>query len=418
MGPYSLRFSHQCFIYILPSLVFLSAFLAPRFLAFLPTICGLIGIGSLLITKKHITLWRLGYLYAFACIAFSAISILWSYNPEFSTERVLKFIPLAFFGLLLPSYILSIKDNVIITPSKFILSIAIPASIASLALIFEYYNQFPIYAALHPETDMSVKNFFVYNRSAVALFLLLLPALFLFAASYKNFQFKKQIFILLIPFIFLFFLTTSQTAQIGLLTGLTVFLIAPVKNKIFQYSFIGLLTIGCLTAPYTVQKIYKIEMGDDHSGIMTTASIPHRIEVWNFALTEGMKNPVYGSGIGSLRFIESEQNQLQRYMKGTSVLHPHNVVVQAWQEFGLIGALLLTTACILILRKIFSYPKPIARLYLGLFSAYSMIALTGYGFWQSWIIGTFLLLCSFGFLTAQIIRKNLESAPNSGPAIS
>ncbi|MDR0407276.1 MAG: O-antigen ligase family protein, partial [Holosporales bacterium] len=80
--------------------------------------------------------------------------------------------------------------------------------------------------------------------------------------------------------------------------------------------------------------------------IQSVISLPHRLHIWKYCAQRILERPLKGHGIGSIRsdrfYKEASENSSppnrNRYMDGFGyVWHPHNAVLEIWEDLGLGG---------------------------------------------------------------------------------
>lgn len=354
----------------------------PRMMAFLPSAIGLIFFSIFCIKNKGLPkLNKTITIYYFCFLGLGMISTLWSPNPEFSLEKIIK-LALVITPLFLLIYV---AKNTVFLNNKPIIKIFISVFIiSSVFLIFEQLNNRPITNFILGQSTAGFKlnrSYFIY--SFVSLF-----TLYLIGISNAE-KIKKNVFIIITLAISLWalYLTGSQTAQLCYIVGLIALTVLPVKNKTFgKFLFV---IIGCLfiAIPFLIKPMKEILPEQVIlKGVFAEASIIQRLEVWSFTVDEIKKSPIYGHGIESQRFLKSEN--WMKYQNADSILHAHNVALQIWIEFGVIGILFCLVFLFYCYQKIYETKNlHDRRLYLTLFVSLFVCSMTGYGFWQSWQIG-------------------------------
>ncbi|HPF77752.1 MAG TPA: O-antigen ligase family protein [Alphaproteobacteria bacterium] len=372
--------------------IFSAGVLAPRLLAFLPSIFGLGFFTYFAVKQKQYLKIPKAEVILFGLIILLAlISTLWSPNKEFPVEKSVKLLIIFIPGLFL-----------IMAARKIQIPSALPFAKGLIAIVFLLLA----FLASEKLTDHQIIHFFTgsevasfkLNRAYVVLSLFMVPCVFFIAKS----GLAKKIKIILLSLmtvvtLYAFSLTESQTSQLCLLVGFTFLLLFPVKNKIFGRVLMGLIVVFCLILPFTIGPI-KASLNKDMlvngNYLVRQASIIHRFDVWNYAAEKAIQSPIYGHGIGSLRFMKSDT--WMEYQKADSALHAHDAVLQIWAEFGIIGVLLGIALLLYIFRSIERTENPDARrLYLAVFIACFCCSLTGYGVWQSWQLGMFMTVAAF-----------------------
>lgn len=378
--------------------IFCAGVLAPRLLAFLPSILGVGFFAYLAVKQKQYLKIPKAEIILFGLIIFLAlISTLWSPNKEFPIEKAFKL-----FIIFVPGLFLMMTARKIQTPSiaPFVKGLIV---VVFLLLAFLASEKLTDHQIIQFFTGAEVASFKL-NRAYVVLSLFMVPCVFFIAKSELT---KKSKIILLsllaVITVYAFSLTESQTSQLCLLVGFAFFFLFPVRYKIFGRILMGLIIIFCLVFPFTIAPI-KASLNKDMlvngNYLVRQASIIHRFDVWNYAAEKAIQSPIYGHGIGSLRFMKSDT--WMEYQKADSALHAHNAVLQIWAEFGIIGILLGIALLLYIFRSIEKTENlDTRRLYLAVFMACFCCSLTGYGVWQSWQLGMFMAVTAFAIFVGR-----------------
>jgi len=377
------------------------AAVAPRALGFIPAVSGVIFLLAVRLWGGH---WpplnRLYIAIALGTGLLAALSSLWALNADVALERGVKILILLGGGCALFALL---RLN-ISWPRFLYWGFPIGVLCAGLFCVFELYTNGVLYNAWRG-TDPAKYNPSVVNRATVSFILLLAPALcFLGLSSCSRTQKRLIQILFLLVTIVMACMTQSQSAHLALLTiailwfGFLVF-----RLKAAQYTLMALMCAGILAGPWLVQFLY--DTAAEHLHTMpwfANAYAADRLEIWDFVARKALENPLYGFGIEATRHIEQFDTPM-RYTPLDHVLHPHNAVLQVWIEFGLVGALGLCAAVILILRSIFKLENEQSqRLCLSVFIAAFVMACTSYGLWQGWWLGLFTMVVALcGHLTAQ-----------------
>ncbi|MGZ4988631.1 MAG: hypothetical protein ACXWBP_11330, partial [Limisphaerales bacterium] len=85
--------------------------------------------------------------------------------------------------------------------------------------------------------------------------------------------------------------------------------------------------------------------------------------------------------------------------------HPHNIYLQTWLELGAIGAVLLLIVGLAAIWQMRFLPPALEGSAYALFAVSSMIGLSGFDLWQSW------LLAALAFAWAGILLAARLPAP-------
>ncbi len=140
--------------------------------------------------------------------------------------------------------------------------------------------------------------------------------------------------------------------------------------------------------------------------MLNRASASQRLEIWDFVSRKILESPWIGFGVDTTRSIEFQGRMV--YYPNSFVLHPHNIALQIWIEFGALGISL--AGCLLLflyyhLRKLSFHEQ---LLPVVIFSGLMVVMLVSWSIWASWLIGLILLLVGFCRLDnpMQSLEKN------------
>ena len=373
---------------------------APRALAFLPSVLGILFFVTAYFSQKQFFLpEKKTTILLFSIIALGLISSFWSPDQAFSIERSLKIATVFLPGLLF----LELCNNAVKPSNRLIYGIiALQFFIAVFLMIEKNSGHWMIEFVLGKEVFGHK-----LNKSFVILSLFSLPVLFMI----QNLNLKKAkkislfLFVLAVTILSLTF-TESQTAQLSFLAGFLFLIFFPARSKVAIKSLCVLTVIFCLIFPFLIKPIQdRLPAETLVQGIGRQASVMNRFEVWNFAAETGLKSPLYGNGIEAVRFMKSDT--YMKYQEAYGALHPHNAILQLWAEFGLIGLLLGCIFILFIFAGILNHNNPdTRRLYISVFIGCFVCSLTGFGLWQGWQLGMFIVITGFTLLTAKTVAEN------------
>lgn len=145
--------------------------------------------------------------------------------------------------------------------------------------------------------------------------------------------------------------------------------------------FVGIPLIRFGPAEVPADILHKIRSG----GMYRLNSAVHRYVIWHFVAEKIAERPVLGWGLDSSRAIPGGQAGEQGYSERLP-LHPHNAALQLWLELGLLGGLLGACIAVWPVTRIGHtiWPGPAEAAAVGLVAATAVVALLGFGIWQSW----------------------------------
>ena len=399
----------QGFVFLLFFLILMGMGLAvPRALSFLPGLAGVCGFAFIWIKHRAMPALDITLLKFLAALSvFSLVSCLWAPDWEYSAGKSVKsmFLLLSCFMLLMLSH--SIPRHV--QHKDLIACVAgVICAIAGGVYFFEYQSNFMLTQFLlnmdPANLPASIKSGFLLNRSMVFLVLLCLPVLLALYQSGLQRRVKCMvIFCMAIGIVPALFVTQSQTAQIAACLAPLMFLY-PAHKKKARRIFAAALITAMVAAPFAIMPLYesfeKSPAAKIDSGFMYQASIPHRLEVWNFISQKIMESPLFGHGIEATRFLKSDQ--ILPRMESFSVLHPHNLVLQIWIEFGLAGVLLAAAFLVYLFKALDNKTSLAQRYYTVLLTVILAVMTIGYGLWQAWQIGMMFFVIALSVMVTRL----------------
>lgn len=388
----------RTFSLILIPILIIVSIMVPRTMAFLPASFALIAYLSHLAQKREFLLPDLRTaLFLTGIFLLSSLSFFWADFPENVLNRATSIAGYLLMGIIMLS-IARQWPRVEEWPLKKIMAAAVlTVSMCGLFLFIEYALNLPVARAI---TDNNLMSSY-WNRSMVVLTLSVVPCLYLLE---KNYGHSKKFFVgaagLLLCTGSAALVTQSQTAQILLIMAVVGYFLYKGLSRYLLGLTAGLTVIMVLLTPlipgFLQQKLEGVQ-----GGFAASASMPHRLEVWNFVADEIKMKPWLGHGVESVRSMTSPH--IMPHIQSNSILHPHNAFLQIWVEMGLAGALLVSAFLLYLFYKIYRSPRQDQPLYYAvLVSSLAMVS-TGYGLWQSWQIGLLLTVSAFCIMCARIL---------------
>lgn len=244
---------------------------------------------------------------------------------------------------------------------------------------------------------VSINNTFL-NRHMTALCLLLWPTLAVIGIWLKD---RRPLhmtvsFALLIAVGVLAYWSRSDTSKLAYAVSVVAFLATHMSARLVMAGLAvawtaltlaiipAILVIFPPGAPY-VEKL--------------PASGQDRLAIWRHTIDETMKSPIVGTGADMTRYhyaaAEDKKPADSRppaagYEPRLS-LHAHNNFLQVWFELGAIGAALLCAIGVMAVRAINQLPSRLTPFAAAFFTTAMLIALTGYGAWQVWLLAAIML---------------------------
>ncbi len=97
--------------------------------------------------------------------------------------------------------------------------------------------------------------------------------------------------------------------------------------------------------------------------------------------------------------------------------HAHNVFLQAWFEFGLLGVVLAAALSVALIRSIGHFRGELQPYGCALAGAALAVASFGWGMWQTWLMSVFATAIALMHL-AQSIQGPIRQPPKRVPDVS
>ena len=401
----------QIFIGALALLIVLAG-ITPRLLGFAPTVIAIIGYLSY---RPIFGVWprisRYAMFWAITISTLALISSLWAIEPTLAIERGYKNLTILGSGAILfsianalPSAYL--KSTKIILPACLIL--------AGILALFELYFGGNIHQMLRPNApEEATFNVSKLNRGLIvyALSLFIVIPLLLFNSQARTTKIKILSIIAIITALIIY-RTDSQSAILSILIGSLILFLFPYKKKIAWYILvIGLLTTLAIT-PFLAQYLFQT-MATDIGNIswLEQSYATARLEIWDFVSRYAINSPLYGHGIEATRVIEDFDTKML-YENEQMILHPHNFSVQIWIEFGVAGISIAGLFFSHLISQIYKsgriFGKNSHHVYLPTLCATIAVSATGYGLWQGWWLGCFMLLLSLSTIAVRSLPSKSE----------
>jgi exopolysaccharide production protein ExoQ len=403
------------------AILLLSAFFVPRFIAYAPGILGLLGaLGFRLTFKMWPSIPRKAIMIVIGILALIFASVLWANitpeHGEIALKRAFKIalvlVPaLPLFGVMRSMPTLLLKAYA----PKFL----IPAFLTgAVFLIFDLYSNSLLYSLLRdiPWPDINY-NLSGLNRSVLfaTVFALTIPALI---SGYDGQKKKMLLTITAIVMGVILYQTHSQSSHLAFVTGLIAFGLCPaaVRGKIWYILSRSFILI------FVASPLIVLWLFSDFAPMISDVSwfqngyAPNRMEIWDYVARYALDSPIWGHGVDATRVV-TEFDSGEIYQPGKTILHPHNFAIQIWIEFGMIGAVVFSVVFGTLFQSIKSIPASLSRATaLAVFIALAAAGSTGYGLWQGWWLGTFIMmtslcLCIIKTTDDQNLSQGLDKKP-------
>lgn len=229
------------------------------------------------------------------------------------------------------------------------------------------------------------------NRNLSLVLLYLWPILAIIVRRGEVIQSRTWFVLLLGMTALTVFISASQTAQIALVAGLGVYLLARALPDIVHWI---LVTAWCIALVFTLPLASAPYKAGLHEADWLFASAKDRIAIWSLTSELARKSPILGVGIRSTRHIGRDMRDAPEtaatYAKPRRLgIHAHNHFLQTWFELGAVGAGLILAWGILLLWRMRALAGTLKPFAYAAFATASAIAMFGWGLWQTWLLTGF-----------------------------
>ncbi len=225
-----------------------------------------------------------------------------------------------------------------------------------------------------------------YNRMFVIIAILAIATMAFHMERDKN----RNAIILYIMLCGVLFYSQATAALLVALLSLPLLYVVTKFERWARMLFMIMCPVIIVALPFAMPFIWESVQS---IGILNNPSTGGRIEIWHGLSSIIVQNWGYGWGYDVTRFIELPISHV--FIADEKTLHPHNMAIQVWVEFGVMGALGLAFVWFQLFRTATS-PIMIVTL-VGLF----IIGSLSYGVWQNDWLG----LCVFAYFYARSFQK-------------
>lgn len=354
----------------------------PLSLAFVPHLIGLLGLFSIWRQDKKISAppRNLSIIIG-SMILLAFLSSFWSVTPDASMERSLKIG--AAILLSLPFFIMigSLTEKNLHLVKSYL---PIPIIIGAIYLLIELMFNFP-FAHLVQGQDTLI-NAWQFNKHTTVM-MLIAPFGIYFALQNKQ---KMIAGIITFLCLMIVLITDSQATQLAAIAMILVATLHRFAPKFMLPLCFGGVFVLFILMPWISQFAYNTFADNAANSVLSAASPGPRLEIWDFVSTKILESPWVGFGIDTTRAIEFHGRMV--YFQNTSVLHPHNIALQIWIEFGALGIALASILLLYLYCKLRQMPVHQQLIPLVIFTGCMSVMLVSWSIWAGWFVGLVLFL--------------------------
>lgn len=314
------------------------------------------------------------------------LSSLWSVTPEASLERALKISLLLLLSVPVIDLARACPPDSL---RRLWRGFPLLTLMIGIVCVIELTLNHPLYRAL-AEIPLDRKvNPSILNKN-VAVFTLMLPLSLSFCLRSGTHTLSA---LLLTIAALLFSQTGSQASQLAILmmgASLVALAILPGAGIPLAFSTTALaITLMPFLAPIAFDTFAQQIAGNKY--LATEASASARLENWDFISRKIMDNPWSGFGMDATRSIEDFESQ-RLFFKSNRIMHPHNLALQIWIEFGVGGVVLALGFLGFLCRRLLALATPARRLPFLLFAGILTFLMISWSVWSGWLIAFMIYL--------------------------
>ncbi len=373
---------------LLPVLAVISAFA----LSTVPAAIGITAWAAVAISRKAVPpVDKKTAAMVLAIMALSFASVLWAVAPHEAASRSVKTVPLMI------GFALIVSSGRVLPPAGLRRGLRVlPYAVIAGFLLMDIECGFnlPIYRLLNGMTMSDYLHPAVENRAMICLTLFWFPAL---AAAWLGETGRRRAIViaaLAVSALPALVLTESQSTQVAALGGMLCFAIVPLRFSWVWKALSLCVVVYAVSFPWLAIQAYRYQDVVNASPYFgeKAAYGGERMEVWHGVAEKVMEHPWLGHGTEATRTMHFD---FRKFFKAGTILHPHNLPLQVWMEFGIVG---ITLACLMlarIMRDICTGMDGMARrCALPVFMMCLFIGSVTYGMWQGWWIGMLMALAA------------------------
>lgn len=235
---------------------------------------------------------------------------------------------------------------------------------------------------------------FELNRSIAALNMILWPVVLCAVACWSGRKFALIAIALVAGAVLATMGSDHETSKLAIIVSALCLLIAFYWRRI---AYVGLaaawiaLGMGAVPGANFAHDVLAL-----HEAPWLQRSAQHRISIWDETADEALEEPIMGHGARAA-YIARQQDPkrpdgvLQERDADTVAIHAHNVYLQNWYEFGVVGVVLFIVAGLMVLNAIRTIPVAAQPYALATFATFAMHIASSYEIWQSWFASLFAL---------------------------
>lgn len=378
--------------------------LVPAPLAGLVPLCGLIFFTFYVFQTRSFIKGPLLAVFILLCglIALSFLSAQNAVQPDQSLSRSIKLIP-----LLLLSFLLVPAAGFFKIDQKPLRVLSFIGAFTGTILAYELFSHLHLYGLVIGAPDHKALFLPLISKS-VAVFVLLCPLFITLSMRAKNYALAGY-FVFLCAIIFIFSDNQATKLSLIIMSMAAVGSLSFLQILTLRTVFISLTAVMILM-PWIAPVLYGWVDVPSHNSqsVVWQASIPQRLEIWDFIARRILEDPWTGFGIDATRSI-LDFDSSKTYFPTNQILHPHNISLQLWIEFGAFGIMFALGFFAVIYKMLIKLARGARTLPFVTFCGVMVYLMVSWSLWSSWLI-------AFLFLLSALMTCQHRAEPESNSA--
>ncbi len=374
--------------------------LFPLALSFSPALLGLVGTTLFYISEKRIP--KIDHNILLCILILSGILIassFWSVSPSISLSRGLKVSALFLLSCPLLFLCHELPDKSLHILKKWC---AIPLLVSAVIIYIELRFSYPIYRFLAQIPDDTLISPAELNKH-VSVLTLLAPFGIIFSIRARFITFPLLLAVLTGLVLSATEDNAAQLSMIIMILSVPCLMIMPKAAPRIAFGSIAFILLFMPWISPVAFDAFAEPLAHKNT-FAQQANMSMRLENWDFLSRRIAENPWTGFGVDTTRTMTFDTDQ--KYFRGNTILHPHNVVLQLWIECGLIGVMYALGVLAFLYHRLTSLSLPTRIMPFAILGGLMVFLLVSWSCWASWLDGFIVLVA--GLLILAIRPKAVQ----------
>ncbi len=207
---------------------------------------------------------------------------------------------------------------------------------------------------------------------------------------------------------------TNRSSMLGMVVGTGILFFAYFQPVLARWALVTMIGLGCffIVPISTLLPLIPQEI----TGQLFDSALA-RIKIWTFTSQHILEEPLFGHGIDASKGLETDTGTGSGFFEpGVTVVshHPHNIFLQIWLDFGMVGALLWGGLLLILTYRVYNahetaQPYIVAAAFCSLMMLSTTFSLLQ-AWWLSGHIATAVMLALLSYSLSRNAAINGTSA--------